>query len=924
MKKNIILFIVGAVISIILMAVILSVINKSNDSNRTETYSIVLEGENSIVIYDGDTYNEPGYKVYNSNNSLTNKNVVVENNINYNVPGTYEVIYSIDGKVVAKREVIVKAKKIDSKPSENFIFSLNGDISIKLLLNSEFIDPLFSAVSKNGEDVSSYVTIVGGVDTSKVGKYEIHYLLRKDNESIDLVRNVYVVDSKAEFKLNGDRKIIIDYNDSYQDPGFIATYNNKDYKDQVIVSGNVNSSVSGEYKIIYNFKTDDFVAYLTRIVLVKNEPKIIDFHLLGDEIISITRGSTFNDPFVYAKDDKDNDYSDKVVKNTDLDINSVGEYTIEYSLNLDSYSKTLIRKVIVLDKQNITFSLNGASEMSIVQGSTFNDPLFVAKDNQGNDYNSRVVIEGSVDTSKVGTYTIKYSLNVGAYNKTLSRKVTVTKKETTISFSLKGESVVNVNLNGIYLDSGFIAIDSDGNDLGSYVTVNGTVNTKKVGTYTLKFNLKYGSYNKTLTRVVNVKGSNYTVSTSNTTSGTVITIQSNTSIFDHYVTPDLKKVTTSKLTYTVTKNGKYTFFMYDKNNNKIDTIIVNVNNVDTTKPIASCTASVSNKVTTYNVTASDSSGILKYVHNGKAYTTAKFSITNDVEDDYVRVYDKAGNYIDVQCVYSAISSSGKSVIASYNSNTLKYWIEKPGTYYTVTHIWVKDAYNQMNVAVNTKFGTLETTKTIVDNTIKKYGYSNKGMVAINASGFIMSTGSNYENYVKEWRLSPTSPVIFVRGNLVRDFTGYTLPSTTPVYGMKKNGYMTYYKFGSGSDAVASNKKLLAQMKSDGIRNTASFSPVLIQNYKIMTSATDNNIRQALCQIDRNNYIIVTNTNGTNNRGVGFNHKAMAEYMIKLNCRNAYNLDGGGSTNFYYKKNNSTLSSIVTTSRTVADILYFVE
>ena len=201
-------------------------------------------------------------------------------------------------------------------------------------------------------------------------------------------------------------------------------------------------------------------------------------------------------------------------------------------------------------------------------------------------------------------------------------------------------------------------------------------------------------------------------------------------------------------------------------------------------------------------------------------------------------------------------------------------------------------------------------------------YSNKGMVAINASGFLMSTGSNYENYVSAWRLSSVAPVIFVRGTLVRDFTNYTLPGGLyTVYGLKKNGYLTSYDFGSGSSAITNNKKIVQQMKDDGIRNTTSFLPVLVSNYKSVSNSTDHNLRQALCQIDRNNFIIITNITS---RSAGFNFKDLSDYMVKLNCRTGYNLDGGGSINFYYKKNSSNLSNIVTTSRAIADILYFVE
>ena len=71
-------------------------------------------------------------------------------------------------------------------------------------------------------------------------------------------------------------------------------------------------------------------------------------------------------------------------------------------------------------------------------------------------------------------------------------------------------------------------------------------------------------------------------------------------------------------------------------------------------------------------------------------------------------------------------------------------------------------------------------------------------------------------------------------------------------------------------------------------------------------------------------MIITNTNSTDNRTVGFSHNELANYMVKLNCKYGYNLDGGGSTNFYYKGNNSDLKSIQNSTRGLVDMLYFIE
>ena len=114
------------------------------------------------------------------------------------------------------------------------------------------------------------------------------------------------------------------------------------------------------------------------------------------------------------------------------------------------------------------------------------------------------------------------------------------------------------------------------------------------------------------------------------------------------------------------------------------------------------------------------------------------------------------------------------------------------------------------------------------------------------------------------------------------------------------------------------------MISDGVKNTFAFSPVLVYDGEIKNTQTEKNIRQAICQIDRNNFVFVTNTNSTDNRGVGFDFNSLAQYMMKLNCKIGFNLDGGGSVNHYYKDNTSKLHSVVNSSRGLVDMLYFVE
>ena len=367
---------------------------------------------------------------------------------------------------------------------------------------------------------------------------------------------------------------------------------------------------------------------------------------------------------------------------------------------------------------------------------------------------------------------------------------------------------------------------------------------------------------------------------------------------------------------------------------------------DTTKPtITSCIAKVTSGYnTTYMVAASDDSGIEKYVHNNKEYYTNVFTVNKDVQNDDVRVYDKAGNYQDVTCSYEQIIDTTKNIVASYSSSTLKYWIENPNKYYRITHIWVKNAYNQLKVATVSNFNKLETIKSILNTTISNNNYAKKGMVAVNASASIMNsvTSDDYWKYqgYSSYKHSSRAAVIIINGKILRDFTGYVLPEKLyPIYGLKSNGYLASYRFtGNNSSYIESNKKVRQTMVNDGVKYTFSFSPVLVENFVNKTtnvtaeSYSNPNVRQALCQVDRNNFIIITNypnVSDTNqltatDRRNGFNFKNLANLMVSLNCRTGYNLDGGGSLNLYYKKNTSTLYNIRSGNRALFDTLYFVE
>lgn len=101
-------------------------------------------------------------------------------------------------------------------------------------------------------------------------------------------------------------------------------------------------------------------------------------------------------------------------------------------------------------------------------------------------------------------------------------------------------------------------------------------------------------------------------------------------------------------------------------------------------------------------------------------------------------------------------------------------------------------------------------------------------------------------------------------------------------------------------------------------NTFAFYPVYFKNqeqWAIWNTGTAR--RQGFCQIDGNNYAIVTT-------GMNGTLPQMNNIFISLNCNTAVNTDGGGSTSLIIRNRGEGLPGdvIIGGKRAVPDALYF--
>ncbi|MGL5328168.1 MAG: glycosyl hydrolase family 18 protein [Peptostreptococcaceae bacterium] len=138
--------------------------------------------------------------------------------------------------------------------------------------------------------------------------------------------------------------------------------------------------------------------------------------------------------------------------------------------------------------------LNGVVDKTINLGDIFDDMAGVtASDKEDGDLTSKIKVEGSVDTSKVGTYKLTYFVTdseglVTTKERTITVKEKVVEPEVNEAPVLSGvvDKTITVGDNFDKM-AGVTASDREDGDLTSKIKVEGNVDTSKAGKYTLTY-----------------------------------------------------------------------------------------------------------------------------------------------------------------------------------------------------------------------------------------------------------------------------------------------------------------------------------------------------------------------------------------------------------------------------------------------------
>ncbi len=154
------------------------------------------------------------------------------------------------------------------------------------------------------------------------------------------------------------------------------------------------------------------------------ESSRIELRLIGNKVLDYSESGEFEEPGYYARHcvfARCHDLTKNVIVSAPdsdkIKSREVGQYEISYQLNYLGETYTDLREIIIRDVKPPELNLIGAENIGLYVGEPYVEPGYTASDTDDGELTDSVVIEGSVDTSQLGVYTLKYSVSDKAGNK---------------------------------------------------------------------------------------------------------------------------------------------------------------------------------------------------------------------------------------------------------------------------------------------------------------------------------------------------------------------------------------------------------------------------------------------------------------------------------------------------------------------------
>lgn len=233
---------------------------------------------------------------------------------------------------------------------------------------------------------------------------------------------------EVQIALEGKAVIVLEYGTAFTDPGAQAVgqgtvHDGQPVPLEVTVQGTVDTQKLGSYTLTYSASFHDQVGSAIRTVIVQDTTAPV-ITLVSDPESYTLPGKEYQEEGYSAIDQCDGDLTDRVT------VEKVDDLMV-YSVCDASGNRAQVQRQIRYDDPVAPeLKLKGSKKVKLEIGSKWKDPGCTAQDNVDGDLTDQIKITGSVDTSRAGTYELKYKVTDSYGNSdAVKRTVVVTAKQ---------------------------------------------------------------------------------------------------------------------------------------------------------------------------------------------------------------------------------------------------------------------------------------------------------------------------------------------------------------------------------------------------------------------------------------------------------------------------------------------------------------
>ncbi len=390
--------------------------NGSDKPVDTTKPVITLTGSSPMTVECHSTFTDPGATASdNVEGNITSK-IIKTGTVNANAPGAYTITYNVSD--IAGNAAMPVSRTVNVTDTVAPVITRLGNAAVTVACGGTYTDAGATASDTCGGNLTGSIVTNNPVDMSIPDSYTVTYNVvdASGNPAAQVTRTVNVIDTTPPMiTLLGGASVETACKSSYLDAGATASdLCEGDLSNAIQVDNGVNTAVPGVYHVTYmvSDSAGNPAVPVSRTVTVDDVvPPVVT--LLGNAEVTLECKQPYTDAGATASDDCNGNLDASVEVSGSVDVNSVGDYTLTYTVS-DAAGNPAVpvsRAVHVKDTTPPAITLTGPAARTVDCGTEYVDQGVTANDACNGDLTDSILRTGNVDTSTPGEYGLTYTVS---------------------------------------------------------------------------------------------------------------------------------------------------------------------------------------------------------------------------------------------------------------------------------------------------------------------------------------------------------------------------------------------------------------------------------------------------------------------------------------------------------------------------------